>query len=91
MVIKIEVGQHVIYTDAERNKHDALVTTVWGKPEWNPEHPQSYPENWPPMVNLVYVLKNPDRTDQYGNQTYHATSVPNSIANAAGGIMWDVA
>jgi hypothetical protein len=85
-------GQHVVFVDEDRVSHDALVTTVWGSGSWDDGKPLQCdvePFNWPACLNIVYVLKDESRRDQYGNQTRHVTSVCHeSLQKAAGGYMW---
>jgi hypothetical protein len=51
--------------DEVREEHFAIVNQVWQVDE----------EGVPNYVNLVYVSDNPSKTDQYGRQIEHATSV----------------
>jgi hypothetical protein len=52
-------GQHVIFTDEDQCKRDALVTFVHGEQ----------------CVNLIVVCKDMNRQDAYGMQTEHKTSI----------------
>jgi len=85
-------GQHVIFVDEDRVEHAALVTQVWGTGTWDDEKPlvpNGDQANWPTCLNMVYVLKDDKRTDQYGNQIRHVSSVVHqSLSQAAGGYMW---
>lgn len=96
MTRSIKKGQCVIFVDEDRVEHSALVTNIWGSFQWDDEKPlvsaPGTPENnWPSCLNLVYVLQDENRTDQYGNQTRHVTSVVHQSFNTAGGYMWKVA
>jgi hypothetical protein len=57
--MKNEFGDHVIYTDAYRVDHDALVTEV---------HSES-------CINLVYVSKDKNKFDSHGRQIERQSSV----------------
>jgi hypothetical protein len=84
-------GQHVKFVDEDRVEHDALVTMVWGSGTWDDEQPLQCnvePFNWPVCLNIVYVLKDDSRKDQYGHQTRHVSSVGHASMNTAGGYMW---
>lgn len=75
-------NDHVIYVDAFRRAHNALVTTWWrggntdGAPSNLEEYRKLYGEHAQPSVNLVFLLKDLGRTDQYGFQKQHEGSVP---------------
>lgn len=56
---KIQIRDHVIYADAQRVEHDALVTTIWS----------------PDCINVVYVSGDETKTDNYGRQIARETSV----------------
>ncbi len=93
MTRTVTVGQHVTFVDEDRVAHDALVTHFHGQPQWDDQKPLNAeygtPEyNWPTCLNLVYVLKDDKRTDQYGSQTRHVSSVCHQSINTAGGYMW---
>lgn len=93
MTRTVKIGQAVIFIDEQRVEHDALVTMTWGKTEWDDEKPlvsdTSEKTNWPTCLNLVYVLNDEARSDQYGRQTRHVTSVVHeSLQQSAGGYMW---
>jgi hypothetical protein len=87
----VSKGQNVVFVDEDRIAHCALVTINWGSPGWDDEKPLVPGENWPTCLNLVYVLKDDTRTDQYGNQTRHVTSVVHESVQTAGGYMWKFA
>jgi len=55
----VKVGDVVTYVDEMRQERNALVTCV---------HNQDY-------INLVVVANDPNKTDGYGQQTEHDSSV----------------
>lgn len=59
------VGSFVRYADPLGVKHNALVTAVWGVD----------PDNNPTSVNLVFVSKDPNKTDPNGRQIGRQSSV----------------
>jgi len=75
----VEVGDHVIFTDSHGRQHSALLTAVWG--DW------SHPDN-PPAVNLLYVVHEDTRDDQYGRQIQREPSVVHRKLNSAGAHCW---
>ena len=83
------VGQYVIFTDSLRVRHDALVT-AWhlGEAKTVEEFKKLYGENAMPCVNLLYVSKDPKKSDPYGSQIERNTSVPHkSVQYAVDGAM----
>lgn len=82
---ELKPGDHVIYVDTHRRAHHALVTTWWlsGRHEGDAyvanksvaEFKAVHGADTMPCVNLVFVLDEPDRRDQYGNQKQHESSV----------------
>ncbi len=54
-----QIGDSVVFIDAERKEHQALVTAVWSDT----------------CINLVFVSGDENRTDQYGRQLERHTSV----------------
>lgn len=75
----LTIGSVVTYVDEYGKEHDALLTAIWG-PLDNPE--------WLPSVNLLYVSKDEDRTDNYGRQILRASSVVNAMHQGAHGYFW---
>ncbi len=71
----IKVGGHVIFIDADRKEHDALVQHIHGKPEDQPS------------INLLYVAVE-NGNDDYGAQKKHETSIVNIKDNSAKGFCW---
>lgn len=76
------VGSVVEYVDEIGVSHDALITCIHGVIDFT--HPIQ------PCVNLVYVTKNKDKTDQYGNQLQRVSSVQHQSAYSAHGRFWRV-
>ena len=73
----------MIFVDAKRVEHDALVTTLHG---WDGVRGSiSFGMG---AINLVYVSKDRDRTDTYGQQTIRETSVVHQEHQNAGGMYW---
>jgi hypothetical protein len=75
---KLEIGNHVVYVDEHRVRHDALVTIVWEN--MNP--------GGEPGCNLVHVCKDESRDDSYGRQIDRPTSIPHKSGQPAPGIYW---
>jgi hypothetical protein len=86
MFEKLEVGSHVLYTDTHFADHVALVTAIWGSPDWR-EHCLAEPTNVP-CINLVYVSGDSAKDDPYGRQLERATSVVHASSQPAGGSCW---
>ena len=78
----VSIGDEVIFIDSKRQEHNALVTHVWGA--------ETYPDDGGirPSLNLVYVLADDKRDDQYGRQLQRETSVVHQQLNAAGCNAW---
>lgn len=80
------IGQHVLYTDHYGVEHSALLTNLFLGHKDGPEgYLKQYGE---PSVNVVYVVKDDGRRDQYGNQTEHDTSVVHKSEQSAPGNFW---
>lgn len=82
---KYEIGQHIIFFDAYGVPHKALVTIWWMGPV---EIKDYRAENGEPGCNLVYVTQDPRKTDTYGSQIEHATSVVHQSKQNAHGFKW---
>ena len=75
------VGKVVTFVDSVSVEHDALVTAVWTGMAAEP--------GAKPGVNLIYVLDDVARTDQYGRQIDRsATSVVHKGNQPAPGMFW---
>jgi hypothetical protein len=73
---KLEIGGVVLFVDGRYQVHEALVTAIHGDPSELP------------CINLVYVVKDDARQDQYGRQIEHQGSVVHISNNSAGGYCW---
>ena len=82
---KVKKGNAVIFVDAERKEHDALVTETWDY--------GGTTDGKPPSINLLYVSDDEKRTDEYGRQiirliaqisinNWHGIGVLNSVGVA---------
>jgi hypothetical protein len=69
----VEVGEAVLFTDENRGVHHALVTAVWSET----------------CINLVFVSGDEKRSDVYGRQTEHKTSVPKKSETQNMGFSWE--
>jgi hypothetical protein len=69
--LPILVGDTVVYHDTKGLPHNALVTANWG----GSDHP---------LLNLVFVSGNEDRTDNFGRQIERETSVPHKSFGVLG-------
>jgi len=75
---ELVVEAHVIYFDEYRRRRNALVTAVHGDVSFTGrlgEGGKTVEVLYIPCVNLVIVVPETDRTDQYGRQTDHPSSV----------------
>ena len=71
------IGDVVVFTDADRKEHKALVIyTFGGSPT--------------PSINLVYVTGDEKAEDQYGRQIIRETSVVHGSKQDAPGFSWSV-
>ena len=82
--VKLEDGMHVKYVDSHGQMHDALVTTCWGNREFDLDDPKTFL----PAINIVYVLLDPARRDQWGQQKEHDSSVVHKSNTTAPGKYW---
>jgi len=65
----LEIGQPVVFIDQHRNRVPALIQCVHGEPSEHEGH------EYYPCVNLVFVSRDQNRSDSYGRQIEHQTSV----------------
>jgi hypothetical protein len=73
----VNVGDHIIFTDTHRKEHSALVVEVWdGGAEQRMDSL--------PSLNLLYVVDDETRMDQYGRQIERESSVVHREMNSAG-------
>ena len=73
----VNVGDHIIFIDTHRVEHSALVTEVWDS---NAEQRMDSL----PALNLLYVVKDETRADQYGRQIERESSAVHREMNSAG-------
>ena len=69
---KLEIRSAVVYIDSRRNRHNALVTNVFGAA----------------CCNVLFVVDDSLKTDNYGRQTERATSVVHLSQNEARANCW---
>ncbi len=79
----MEIGKPVIYVDEVAKEHHAIVNSMFA-------HGPDYPEGHQPSVNLVFVVGDDSKTDQYGRQIDRATSVVHQSQQSAHGRYWYV-
>lgn len=85
---RLDVGQFVRYCSQDRHWYDAIVTAVHGEPH-KATHYQTGEEVLSyPCVNLVFVVNDEERQDQYGRQIERETSVMHYGGYAASGFFW---
>jgi hypothetical protein len=73
---KLEIGSSIVYVDPHAEQHPALVTAVWGS------------MGGMPGCNLVYVVRDESKTDNYGRQIERSTSITHKTAQPAHGNYW---
>ena len=74
----LKVGDHVIFHDAYRVAHHALVTRVFSNGMPLSAFVQAYGSM--PCVNVLWTSDDPAKTDPYGQQVERATSVVHGSA-----------
>jgi len=72
----VKIGDHVTFTDTHRKQHSALVTEVW-------DSGVEQRRDSLPAINLLYVVKDETRMDQYGRQIERESSVVPVESNSA--------
>lgn len=75
----LKIGDPIVYVDAYRTRHNALVTRVWGS---------SPGGGGQPGCNLLWVSGDDTKTDPYGRQIERATSVVHLSGQPAGAFCW---
>lgn len=75
---ELHVGENIIFTDAQCQDHNALVTVVWD--------PGTHGN--PGCCNLVFVSGDESKTDPYGRQIERHTSVTHVRWSGAPGFCW---
>lgn len=83
---QVNVGDPVIYTDKYRRDHSALITCVHGESYAVEQNGETFDQH--PCVNLVFVVDDDGRQDDYGRQIERATSVSHSRQQTGGGFCW---
>ncbi len=81
-----KIGQHIIFVDPKGCRRDALVTIWWQDSAYN--YSLHKPDAPMPGVNLIIVSDDPMRSDPYGRQTEHETSVVHKSQQPASGNFW---
>ena len=76
----MQIGDPIVFVDPVGDSHNAVVTTLFDNND-----PERYPN---PSVNLVYVSKDANETDQYGRQIKRNTSVVHKSNQFAHGMYW---
>jgi hypothetical protein len=79
------VGQHIVYVDPKGQRREALVTVWWSGDQRVPEYVS---ESGEPGCNVVIVSDDDQRTDKYGRQIEHETSVVHKSKQVAHGRYW---
>ena len=79
----LQIGQNVIYVDSMRKFHPALLTIIWGEDYLGEDGTRRFP-----CVNLVYVVDDESRQDQYGRQIERASSCVHFRDTTAPGDCW---
>lgn len=80
----VQIGDAVTYVDEVRVEHDALVTEIFGrevKLDGSGEEIEGSPCS---CINVVWVSKDKNKTDQYGRQIKRETSCSHSSSQSAG-------
>lgn len=83
---KMRPGDVVIFIDPTRIKHYALITAIHG--EGHIPTGDEDKRNVKPALNVVYVDKDPAKTDPYGHQIARATSIVHIDDNTARANCW---
>lgn len=78
---RVEVEKGIKFVDSLGVEHDALCTAVHG------DYYEGAPEHHP-SINLVYVVGDERRKDDYGRQTERTASVVFSSDQSAHGMFW---
>lgn len=75
---QLQIGDHVIYIDANRNEHHAIVNYVW----------KGFADGHRDGCNLIIVSGDSNRQDATGRQIEHYTSVCHITAQPAMAWCW---
>lgn len=79
---EVKIGDAVVFGDTHGVERPALVTNVFGS--WK----NAVNEVQKPSINLVVVSLDATKSDQYGRQIEHGTSVPHKQNQSAPGNFW---
>lgn len=77
---EFKIGSQIVFIDALRKEHNALITQVWGTAD--------VANNYYPACNVVWVSGDDAKTDPYGRQLERATSIVHISMNSAGAMCW---
>ena len=83
---QVEVRDFVIYTDELRLDHNAMITCVHGESYAVEQNGEEFDQH--PCVNLVFVVGDESKVDDYGRQIERYTSVTHSRQQTGGGFCW---
>lgn len=78
---KLEIGSAIIYVDTRGVRHNALCISVWDGMRYG--GPQGEPG-----CNLIYVLDDPNRKDEWGRQIERMGSQVHMSNQPAHGAYW---
>lgn len=86
----VKVGDAVKILDENSVEHDALVTANWGQQDANGVS-QFEEGKHGPCINVVFVTADKAKTDCYGAQTEHLSSIQHrdSPGVAPGRVWWN--
>lgn len=86
----VKIGDTVKILDENCVEHDALVTANWGQQDASGVT-QFEEGKHGPCINVVFVSADPAKTDCYGRQTEHLSSVQHkdSPGVAPGRVWWN--
>lgn len=87
MYEKLEVGSSVVFTDKHFVDRVALVTAIWGSPNWRKDV-ETHGTDSLPCINLIFVSGDSAKDDPYGRQMERETSVVHATSSSAGGCCW---
>ena len=97
--VTLKIGDNVIWYDRYGRPRPALVQAIHGDETMkrydryvNPHFPDMEPKSGivgAPSINVVIISDNPDKSDSYGRQIEHETSVPHREDQRAHGYFWD--
>jgi len=79
---ELQIGSAVVYVDEHRERHAALITTIFR----DMGHPSG--ERGEPGANLVFVTGDDSKSDPYGRQIERRTSVCHLSVNPAKANCW---